>query len=190
MKSYYGHLNEMGDKELNQIYTLLKSGLTPDIMKDVKAEQLKWIEEKEKKAEDERLEYNGGTFEDVAWYISLSMPLVIGMSATIERFNKLIADVDSSTHRTIISVDDVRGSGLLKDKIVITYPDEDIQNKDMAILQAATDEWKSKWDHWHQYCAEQHYSHVNPMFLIQVENRTGNRISKTDLDASIETIES
>lgn len=118
------------------------------------------------------------------------MPLVIGMSATIERFNKLIADVDSSTHRTIISVDDVRESGLLKDKIVITYPDEDIQNKDMAILQAATDEWKSKWDHWHQYCAEQHYSHVNPMFLIQVENRTGNRISKTDLDASIETIES
>src|SRR5690625_1873917 len=109
-------------------------------MEDVKAEQLKWIEEK--KAEDERLEYNGGTFEDVAWYISLSMPLVIGMSAAIERFNKLIDDVDSSTHRTIISVDDVRGSGLLKDKIVITYP-EDIQNKDMAILQAATDEWKS-----------------------------------------------
>lgn len=117
------------------------------------------------------------------------MPLSIGMSATIERFNKLIANVNSSTHRTSISVDDVRESGLLKDKIVITYPDEDIQNKDMAILQAATDEWKSKWDHWYQYCVEQHYSHVNPMFLIQVENRSGNHISKTDLDASLETIE-
>jgi len=118
-----------------------------------------------------------------------AMPLVIGMSATIERFNKLIANVDSSTHRTIISVDNVRESGLLKDKIIITYPDEDIKNKDMAILQAATDEWKSKWDHWYQYCVEQHYSHVNPMFLIQVANRSGNRISKTDLDASMETIE-
>lgn len=117
------------------------------------------------------------------------MPLSIGMSATIERFNKLIANVNSTTHRTSISVNDVRDSGLLKEKIVITYPDEDIQNKDMAILQAATDEWKSKWDHWYQYCVEQHYSHVNPMFLIQVENRSGNRISKTDLDASLETIE-
>lgn len=117
------------------------------------------------------------------------MPLVIGMSATIERFNNLIADVSSTTHRTIISVDDVQESGLLKDKIVITYPDMDIQNKDMAILQAATDEWKSKRDHWYQYCVEQHYSHVNPMFLIQVENRVGNRISKTDLDACLDTIE-
>lgn len=117
------------------------------------------------------------------------MPLVIGMSATIERFNKLIANIDSTTHRTTISVDDVRESGLLKDKISITYPDEDIQNKNMAILQAATDEWQSKWDHWYQYCVEQHYSHVNPMFLIQVENVSGTRISKTDLDESLETIE-
>ena len=45
--------------------------------------------------------------------------------------------------------DEVRASGLLKDRIVITYPDS--VNNDMAVLQAATDEWKNKWEHWAEY---------------------------------------
>lgn len=53
---------------------------------------------------------------------------------------------------------------------------------DMAVLQAATDEWKSKWDHWYQYCYEQHYGQVNPIFVIQVQNGTAHQISTTDLD--------
>ena len=59
----------------------------------------------------------------------------------------------------------------------------------MAVLQAAADEWKSKWDHWTQYCAEQHYAYVNPIMVIQVQNASGNRISTTDMDECIRIIE-
>ncbi len=71
MKSYYGTSYERYDKELNEIYALLKKELSPETFEDLKAKQLKWIEEKEKKAEEERLKYEGATFEYVAFYISL-----------------------------------------------------------------------------------------------------------------------
>lgn len=59
----------------------------------------------------------------------------------------------------------------------------------MAVLQAATDEWMDKCVHWEQYCREQHYSHVNPIFVVQVQSGSGNDLSKTDLDACVRTIE-
>ncbi|MCR8848049.1 lysozyme inhibitor LprI family protein [Rossellomorea sp. SC111] len=71
MKSYYGVSYEKYDDALNEIYALLKKELSPEVMAELKAEQVKWIEEKEAKAEKERLKYEGGTFENVAWYISL-----------------------------------------------------------------------------------------------------------------------
>jgi uncharacterized protein YecT (DUF1311 family) len=71
MKNYYGVSYEKYDDALNEIYALLKKELSPEVMKELQAEQLKWIEQKEAKAEKERLKYEGGTFENVAWYISL-----------------------------------------------------------------------------------------------------------------------
>lgn len=119
------------------------------------------------------------------------MPIVIGMTATAERFNRLAQDLhaitQSSIHTIVTTTDEVRASGLLKDRIVITYPET--KGNDMAVLQAASDEWKSKWDHWFQFCQEQHYAHVYPIFLIQVANAVGNRISGTDLDECLRIIE-
>ena len=71
MKNYYGVSYEKYDDALNEIYALLKKELSPEVMAELKTEQLQWIEEKEEKAEKERLKYEGGTFENVAWYISL-----------------------------------------------------------------------------------------------------------------------
>ncbi|WRP07466.1 lysozyme inhibitor LprI family protein [Rossellomorea aquimaris] len=71
MKNYYGVSYERYDEALNEIYSLLKKELSPEVMEELKAEQLKWIGQKEAKAEKERLKYEGGTFENVAWYISL-----------------------------------------------------------------------------------------------------------------------
>lgn len=118
------------------------------------------------------------------------MPLVIGMSATIERFNSLIGNSNSTIHKTSVSPTDVRRSGLLKEWITINYPDQQIANKDMAVLQAATDEWQDKWKRWFVYCQEQHYAHVYPIMLVQVENGTAGRISNTDLVDCISKIES
>jgi len=115
------------------------------------------------------------------------MPVVIGMTATPQRFNRLAEGILSSTHYVKTTADDVRASGLLKDRIVITYPEH--AGNDMAVLQAATDEWKNKWDHWYQYCYEQHYGQVNPILVIQVQNGTTHQISATDLNECLRIIE-
>lgn len=60
---------------------------------------------------------------------------------------------------------------------------------DMAVLQAAADDWKQKWDHWAQYCQEQHYAYVNPVFVIQVQNQAGGSVSETDLADCLQKIE-
>lgn len=117
------------------------------------------------------------------------MPVVIGMSATTQRFNALVEGTSSTIHKSIVTADEVRASGLLKDRIVITYPEEGKVNNDMAILQAAADDWKEKWEHWTQYCFEQHYAYVNPILIIQVLNGTGDALTDTNLDDCIAKIE-
>jgi len=117
------------------------------------------------------------------------MPVVIGMSATTQRFNALVEGTSSTIHKSIVTADEVRASGLLKDRIVITYPEKDGVNNDMAILQAAADDWREKWEHWTQYCYEQHYAYVNPILIIQVLNGTGGKLTDTNLDDCIAKIE-
>ena len=117
------------------------------------------------------------------------MPVVIGMSATTQRFNTLVEGTSSTIHKSIVTADEVRASGLLKDRIIITYPEEGTVNNDMAILQAAADDWKEKWEHWTQYCFEQHYAYVNPILIIQVLNGTGDALTDTNLDDCIAKIE-
>lgn len=112
------------------------------------------------------------------------------MSATAERFNSLVGQATNSTlHKVVISPAQVRQSGLLKDRIVITYPEDPIKHGDMAVLQAATDEWQDKCRHWYQYTYEQHYPNVNPVFVIQVCAGSDKKISDTDLDDVIAKIE-
>lgn len=115
------------------------------------------------------------------------MPVVIGMTATPQRFNRLAEGIQSTTHYVKTTADEVRASGLLKDRIIITYPEQ--SGNDMAVLQAATDEWRHKWDHWYQYCYEQHYGQVNPILVIQVQNGSGHQISATDLDECLRIME-
>lgn len=116
------------------------------------------------------------------------MPVVIGMTATSARFERLAQGLQTSTtHRFKTTPDEVRASGLLKDRIVISYPET--TGNDMAVLQAAADEWKSKWDHWYQYCYEQHYGQVYPILVIQVQNGSGNQLTATDLDECLRIIE-
>lgn len=117
------------------------------------------------------------------------MPVVIGMSATTQRFNKLVENTSSTIHKVVVTTGEVRASGLLKDRIIITYPEEDSVNNDMAILQAAADDWKEKWGHWKQYCYEQHHAYVNPIFIIQVQNGSDKKVSDTDLDDCLAKVE-
>jgi len=116
------------------------------------------------------------------------MPLVIGVTATPERFNQLAGKTDSTVHTVRIDPDDVRRSGLLKDSIIVSYPGESGHNE-MAMLQAAVDDWQDKCDHWRDYCVEQHAKMVNPILVVQVLAGHGNAVSDTDLDECLKVIE-
>lgn len=109
-----------------------------------------------------------------------AMPLVIGMSATDERFRRLVGNISSVRHDVAVRPEEVRSSGLLKDRIIITYPEQDSIDE-MVILQAAADEWKDKCDHWNRYCKTQQLPQVCPALVIQVENRSSDSASATEI---------
>ena len=117
------------------------------------------------------------------------MPVVIGMSATSARFNKLVEGTTSTIHKVIVTAQEVRTSGLLKERIVIKYPENANDYNEMAVLQAAADEWKNKCLHWYQYSNEQHYAQVNPVFVIQVKAGDKQAVSKTDIGECVRKIE-
>ncbi len=119
-----------------------------------------------------------------------SMPVVLGISATAERFNTLVGNTSNvGLQKYVITADEVRGSGLLKDRIVITYPEDPTKNNDIVLLEAAVDEWKKKCARWYQYCTEQHYSRVDPVLVVQVCQGSGGAISDTNLEDVLTKIE-
>ena len=117
------------------------------------------------------------------------MPLVIGMSATAARFNRLAEGLASTIQKTIVTADQVRASGLLKDRIIIGYPEDATRQDDMALLGTATGEWVNKCAHWEQYCREQHYRNVDPVFVVQVKAGSGDAVSDTNLDEVVAKVE-
>lgn len=118
------------------------------------------------------------------------MPIVIGMSATIDRFNALLGDTLSTLHRVNVNPTDVIESGLLKDRIILKYPDDDEVDRKMAVLQAGAEKWRDKCDHWSNYCRIEHAASINPILIVQVENGSGSVLTATDLSACIQKIES
>lgn len=117
------------------------------------------------------------------------MPVVIGVSATAERFNRLVRNYQCNFCNVLVQPEEVRSSGLLKDRIIISYPEEGVVDKDLSVLQAAALDWQDKCAHWYQYCYEQHYGQVNPIFVIQVENGAEGVLSKTELAEALKIIE-
>ena len=117
------------------------------------------------------------------------MPIVIGMSATIDRFTELIKDSDSTKRSWPIDAEKVRDSGLLKEEIEISYPGDNQMQRGMAILKYATREWMEKCQHWEAYCKREHEPTVYPVMVIQVENGHGDNISETDLNECLKTVE-
>lgn len=119
-----------------------------------------------------------------------SMSVVLGISATAERFNTLIGNTANvGLQKYVITADDVRGTGLLKDRIVITYPDDPTRNNDIVLLEAAVEEWLKKCTRWRQYTTEQHYSNVDPVLVVQVCQGSGGALSDTNLEDVLAKIE-
>lgn len=118
-----------------------------------------------------------------------ALPFIIGMSATPDRFNTLAGASTSTLSKVVVTPKEVRESGLLKDTIEIHYPEDSVINKNIAVLQAAADEWKDKCLHWYNYTEKQHYQNVCPIFVIQVEAGSAGKVSATDLDECLREVE-
>ncbi len=119
-----------------------------------------------------------------------AMPVILGISATSNRFNTLVGNITNvSLQKYVITPDDVRSSGLLKDRIVITYPDDPKKNNDIVLLEATVDEWLKKCKRWHQYTSEQHYANVDPVLVIQVCQGHNGALSDTNLEDILVKIE-
>ena len=118
-----------------------------------------------------------------------AVPVVIGMSATIERFSQLVKNSSATNRPVRVTPEEVRSSGLLKDRVIIFYPKDANEQKELAVLQAATDEWLQKCLHWETFCREQHHLMVKPVFVVQVLNGTGDKLTDTPLDDCLAKIE-
>ena len=118
------------------------------------------------------------------------MPLIIGMSATAARFNALVERCPKCTStKVVVAAEEVRASGLLKERIIVVYPEDAEKFNETAVLQAATREWLDKCKHWREYTRTQHYQNVNPVFVIQVAAGKGKNLSETNLSLVLSTIE-
>jgi type III restriction enzyme len=118
-----------------------------------------------------------------------AVKLIIGMSATPERFHDLVKGAARTTREIPIDPNEVRESGLLKDKIVLFHPEEK-QPADWTLLDQATRRWKAFKKSWKVYCVVQRMEHlVEPVLVIQVEDSSGREITRTDLAQVVDVVE-
>jgi type III restriction enzyme len=117
------------------------------------------------------------------------MPLVLGMSATPLRFEQLLAGTTHTVHKVYVKAQDVRESGLIKDRILIDFPENDTQ-AEMSLVAEAARRWNSIANRWSEYCKAQNEALVSPILVIQVEDGTDKTLTKTDLVTTLTTVES
>lgn len=117
------------------------------------------------------------------------MPLVIGISATPKRFMDLLEHAPHTVHKVAIPANEVRQSGLLKDRILIHHP-ESATTAEMALLEEAARRWGQMSTAWAAYCKEEGEQPIWPVLVVQVDNATANAVTRTSLPDALNVIES
>jgi type III restriction enzyme len=117
-----------------------------------------------------------------------AVPVVLGISATPQRFEQLLAGTERTKRPITVTPADVRGSGLIKDKVVAIHPTE-TQPGDVTLLREAARTWQTYASAWGDYCAaESEAETVRPLFIVQVADGTGGVISTTNIAGAISAI--
>ncbi len=115
-------------------------------------------------------------------------PLILGISATPDRFVDLLKGTKRTRREVTVDPEHVRGSGLLKETIVLYHP-TDKQPSDWSLLKAAANKLKSYADQWAAYCAKEKEPAVDPILVVQVEDASDGSVSKTDLAQALSVLE-
>ncbi len=115
------------------------------------------------------------------------IPVVWGISATVERFNKAMEVATGRTTLSPVTVDATRvqESGLLKDTIVLDIPDEATGDFDTVLVRRATDKLSESTKEWATYAKQQGSDEsVLPLMVLQVPNTPNPK----DIGRALETI--
>lgn len=100
------------------------------------------------------------------------IPVVWGISATVERFNKAMDGALKRDRLADVVVDaaKVQESGLIKDTILLDMPDE-VGDFDTVLVRRATDKLKASSEAWAEYARQQAEPQtVLPLMVLQVPN--------------------
>jgi type III restriction enzyme len=102
-----------------------------------------------------------------------AVPVVWGISATIERFTKAMGELSDRTAypNVVVDVESVRASGLVKDIIGLDQPDEKGTFSTTLLREAvkAALEFESRWA---SYCASEGEPAVLPVLVVQVPDKS------------------
>jgi hypothetical protein len=99
-----------------------------------------------------------------------AIPIVWGVSATVDRFNKALEGMQGRTTLPHVQVDAglVQASGLLKDTITMDVPDE-VGDFETVLLRRGADKLREISEAWAAYANEQgDGSEVEPLMVLQV----------------------
>lgn len=101
-----------------------------------------------------------------------AVPAVWGISATIERFQNAIAEhADRTVYPAVdVSIERVRASGLVKDRIELFEPDES-GTFTVTLLRQAVAKTREFDELWHAYSTAEHEPRVAPVLVVQVPDK-------------------
>lgn len=104
--------------------------------------------------------------------INPPVPIVWGISATLERFINAIErwSVQRTNRPVNVPIEDVRASGLLKDKIILDNPAAGQAEGDTTLTREAVVQTLRFEGDWARYAAEQGEPPVLPVLVVQVPN--------------------
>lgn len=117
-----------------------------------------------------------------------AMPLIIGITATPQRFQRMITETAATKHSVVISPDDVAASGLLKDRVIIHCPEIAI-NAEMTMFQESVAAWKKMSCEWEAYCMTEKERLIKPILVVQVNDRTDSVDTTTDINTCLDMLE-
>ena len=102
------------------------------------------------------------------------MPIVVGVSATPQRFEAAMGQRDNRIRMPKVTVTprDVQESGLLKDIIELRVPEKD-DPVEHQYLTMACERYALACREWDDYCTREGESPVNPLLLIQAADNVG-----------------
>lgn len=115
------------------------------------------------------------------------IPVVWGISATVERFNKAMEGAQGRSTLPNVTVDAsrVQESGLLKDTIALDIPNEVAGDFDTVLVRRATEKLRESTIEWAAYAAQQSIGEiVLPLMVLQVPNKP----NSNDIGRALDTI--